>query len=139
TSGSGIVGHPRLRVRDRATVKSPGKSGAFSRRRMGATTTPQCTHPNPAPKVLTQGLCVTNSTTLATRGHGQTVPSNSIGQGAPAPSGGRCNELTVRIANMTDLEWARAFVGCKIKGTGIRFGKTVDVLVKKLTQVREEA
>ena len=40
---------------------------------------------------------------------------------------------------MTDLEWARAFVGCKIKGTGIRFGETVDVLVKKLTQVREEA
>jgi hypothetical protein len=40
---------------------------------------------------------------------------------------------------MTDLEWARAFVRCKIKGTGIRLGETVDVLVKKLAQVREEA
>ncbi|MDR3677328.1 MAG: hypothetical protein P4N24_17705 [Acidobacteriota bacterium] len=40
---------------------------------------------------------------------------------------------------MTDLEWARAFVGCKIEGTGRRFAETVDVLVKKLAQVREEA
>ena len=40
---------------------------------------------------------------------------------------------------MTDLEWARAFVGCKIEGTGYRFAETVDVLVKKLAQVREEA
>lgn len=40
---------------------------------------------------------------------------------------------------MTDLEWARAFVGCKIEGTGYRFNETVDVLVKKLAQVREEA
>ena len=40
---------------------------------------------------------------------------------------------------MTDLEWARAFVGFKIEGTGIRFNETVDVLVKKLAQVREEA
>ena len=40
---------------------------------------------------------------------------------------------------MTDLEWARAFVGCKIEGTGFRFNETVDVLVKKLAQVREEA
>jgi hypothetical protein len=39
---------------------------------------------------------------------------------------------------MTDLEWARAFVGCKIEGTGIRFNDTVDVLVKKLAEVREE-
>jgi hypothetical protein len=39
---------------------------------------------------------------------------------------------------MTDLEWARAFVGCKIEGTGYRFAETVDVLVKKLAQVREE-
>ena len=40
---------------------------------------------------------------------------------------------------MTDLEWARAFVGCKIEGTGMRFSETVDVLVKKLAEVREEA
>jgi len=40
---------------------------------------------------------------------------------------------------MTDHEWARAFVGCKIEGTGFRFAETVDVLVKKLAQVREEA
>jgi len=40
---------------------------------------------------------------------------------------------------MTDLEWARAFVGCKIAGTGMRFNETVDVLVKKLAQVRQEA
>ena len=40
---------------------------------------------------------------------------------------------------MTDLEWARAFVGCKIAGTGFRFNETVDVLVKKLAQVRREA
>ena len=40
---------------------------------------------------------------------------------------------------MTDLEWARAFVGFKIVGTGIRFAETVDVLVKKLAQVRQEA
>ena len=40
---------------------------------------------------------------------------------------------------MTDLEWARAFVGCKIEGTGYRFAETVDVLVNKLAQVREEA
>ena len=40
---------------------------------------------------------------------------------------------------MTDLEWVRAFVGCKIEGTGIRFNETVDVLVKKLAQVRQEA
>jgi hypothetical protein len=40
---------------------------------------------------------------------------------------------------MTDQEWARAFVGCKIEGTGYRFAETVDVLVKKLAQVREEA
>jgi len=40
---------------------------------------------------------------------------------------------------MSDQEWARAFVGCQIKGTGIRFGETVDVLVKKLAQVRQEA
>jgi len=40
---------------------------------------------------------------------------------------------------MTDQEWARAFVRSKIKGTGIRLGETVDVLVKKLAQVREEA
>jgi hypothetical protein len=40
---------------------------------------------------------------------------------------------------MTDREWARAFVGCKIEGTGLRFNETVDVLVKKLTEVREEA
>jgi hypothetical protein len=40
---------------------------------------------------------------------------------------------------MTDQEWARAFVGCKIAGTGRRFNETVDVLVKKLAQVREEA
>jgi hypothetical protein len=39
---------------------------------------------------------------------------------------------------MTDLEWARAFVGCKIEGTGRRFNETVDVLVEKLAQVREE-
>ena len=39
---------------------------------------------------------------------------------------------------MTDLEWARAFVGCKIEGTGFRFAETVGVLVKKLAQVREE-
>ena len=40
---------------------------------------------------------------------------------------------------MTDLEWATAFVRCKIKGTGIRLGDTVDVLVKKLAEVRSEA
>ncbi|MFZ0961673.1 MAG: hypothetical protein WAO35_12270 [Terriglobia bacterium] len=40
---------------------------------------------------------------------------------------------------MTDQEWARAFVRGKIEGTGIRLGDTVDVLVKKLAQVREEA
>ena len=40
---------------------------------------------------------------------------------------------------MTDHEWARAFVGCEIKNTGIRFADTVDVLVKKLAQVRDEA
>ena len=39
---------------------------------------------------------------------------------------------------MTDLEWARAFVGCKIEGTGLRFAETVDVLVTKLTLVRQE-
>ena len=39
---------------------------------------------------------------------------------------------------MTDLEWARAFVGCKIEGTGMRFNDTVDVLVKKLAQVRQD-
>jgi hypothetical protein len=40
---------------------------------------------------------------------------------------------------MTDLEWAKAFVSCKIEGTGSRFADTVDVLVKKLAQVRQEA
>jgi hypothetical protein len=40
---------------------------------------------------------------------------------------------------MTDLEWARAFVGCKIEGTGMRFNDTVDVLVKKLAQMRQDA
>jgi len=40
---------------------------------------------------------------------------------------------------MTDLEWAQAFVGCKIEGTGRRFNETVDVLVRKLAEVREEA
>ena len=40
---------------------------------------------------------------------------------------------------MTDLEWARAFVGCKIEGTGRRFNETVDVLVKKLAEVRQGA
>jgi len=40
---------------------------------------------------------------------------------------------------MTDLEWAKAFVGCKIEGTGIRFNDTVEVLARKLAQVREEA
>jgi hypothetical protein len=39
---------------------------------------------------------------------------------------------------MTDLEWARAFVGCKIEGTGRRFNETVQVLVKKLAEAREE-
>jgi hypothetical protein len=39
---------------------------------------------------------------------------------------------------MTDLEWARAFVGCKIEGTGRRFNETVEVLVKKLAEAREE-
>jgi hypothetical protein len=39
---------------------------------------------------------------------------------------------------MTDLEWASAFVSGKFPGTGIRFNETVDVLVKKLAQVREE-
>jgi hypothetical protein len=39
---------------------------------------------------------------------------------------------------MTDLEWARAFVGCKIEGAGMRFNDTVDVLVKKLAQVRQD-
>ena len=47
--------------------------------------------------------------------------------------------MNVEVVNMTDLEWARAFVGCKIEGTGYRFAETVDVLVKKLAQVREEA
>jgi len=40
---------------------------------------------------------------------------------------------------MTDLEWARAFVDGKFPGTGIRFNETVEVLVRKLAQVREEA
>jgi len=40
---------------------------------------------------------------------------------------------------MKDREWAEAFVGCKIAGTGIRFAETVEVLAKKLAQVREEA
>ncbi len=40
---------------------------------------------------------------------------------------------------MTDLEWARAFVGCRIKGTGIRFNDTVEVLVRRLAEVRQEA
>jgi hypothetical protein len=40
---------------------------------------------------------------------------------------------------MTDREWAKAFVGCKIKGTGIRFRETVDVLVNKLAQSREKS
>jgi hypothetical protein len=39
---------------------------------------------------------------------------------------------------MTDLEWARAFVGCKIEGTGRRFNETVDVLVKKLAEARRD-
>ena len=39
---------------------------------------------------------------------------------------------------MTDLEWAQAFVGCKIAGTGRRFADTVDVLAKKLAEVRAE-
>ena len=39
---------------------------------------------------------------------------------------------------MTDLEWARAFVGCKIEGTGRRFNETVEVLVKKLGEVRRD-
>jgi hypothetical protein len=40
---------------------------------------------------------------------------------------------------MTDLEWASAFVGGKFPGTGVRFNETVDVLVKKLAQLRQEA
>ena len=40
---------------------------------------------------------------------------------------------------MTDQEWATAFVGCKIQGTGVRFAETVEVLAKKLAQAREEA
>ena len=39
---------------------------------------------------------------------------------------------------MTDREWARAFVNCEIAGTGRRFNQTVDVLVKKLEQARQE-
>ena len=39
---------------------------------------------------------------------------------------------------MTDREWARAFVRCKIAGTGRRLGETVEVLVKKLAQVRRD-
>jgi len=42
------------------------------------------------------------------------------------------------ISRLTDEEWARAFVDCKIPNTGYRFGDTVAVLVKKLRQVREE-
>ena len=39
---------------------------------------------------------------------------------------------------MTDLEWAKAFVGCKLDNTGRRFNETVEVLVKKLQEVRNE-
>ena len=40
---------------------------------------------------------------------------------------------------MTDHEWAEAFVSCKIAGTGSRFAATVDILARKLAQVRQEA
>jgi hypothetical protein len=40
---------------------------------------------------------------------------------------------------MTDHEWAEAFVSCKIAGTGYRFADTVEVLEKKLGDVRREA
>lgn len=40
---------------------------------------------------------------------------------------------------MTDLEWARAFLGGEMKDAGIRFNETVKVLVKKLAEVRQEA
>ena len=62
-----------------------------------------------------------------------------IDKTAIPPSHARCTNPTVRIAEMTDQEWARAFVRGKIKGTGIRLGDTVEVLVKKLALVREEA
>lgn len=39
---------------------------------------------------------------------------------------------------MTDIEWAKAFVGCKLPNTGRRFQETVEVLEKKLAEVREE-
>ena len=39
---------------------------------------------------------------------------------------------------MTDQEWAEAFVDCEIQGTGRRFNETVEVLVKKLREVRKE-
>lgn len=40
---------------------------------------------------------------------------------------------------MTDREWARAFVSCEIAGTGFRYNDTVNVLVKKLAEVRHES
>jgi hypothetical protein len=55
------------------------------------------------------------------------------------PGTGKRRELPVRTSNMTDHEWAEAFVSCKIEGIGSQFAETVDVLVKKLAQVREEA
>lgn len=39
---------------------------------------------------------------------------------------------------MMDLEWASAFVRCKIENTGYRFADTVKVFVKKLGEVRAE-
>ena len=39
---------------------------------------------------------------------------------------------------MTDEEWARAFMGCKLPGVGYRFQESVEVLAKKLRAVREE-
>jgi hypothetical protein len=37
-----------------------------------------------------------------------------------------------------DREWAERFVSCQIKGTGQRFNETVEVLVKKLAEVRRD-
>jgi hypothetical protein len=39
---------------------------------------------------------------------------------------------------MTDHEWAEAFLDCKIPNTGLRFADTVRVLEAKLAAVRAE-
>ena len=132
------IWHTRLRVRNRN--ESPGEWGSFARRRDGAMAFPNYTRPNSFTEMPTVARPLTHSTPRRHRcTEAKSYPTRRPWGERAEPCDSGFAELTGRIATMTDLEWARAFVGCKIEGTGYRFSETVEVLVKKLAQVREEA